>query len=435
MHVLYAAWGFPPHRGPGTYRAVATVDHLVRSGHQVTVVTADTPYFDLVTGSDYSLLDRVDPRVDIVRVPFPAGIREPILNRWPQSRADAVRTWHTAALAEESRVFPEAGYSFWRPRVEQVAYAVQRHQHVDLVIATGNPYVDFSVPMLLNAEFGTPFVLDDRDSWILNVYTGDPYPGAEVQIDWLGRLLESCIETWFVNPPIARWHRERFPEHSDRIHVVENGWDPIFIDPATLNPVNDGNLVFGFLGTITAGLPLEPMFEGWRMARLAGLPAESQLRLYGHLGHVRASRAQELLVQAAEKDGVVHMGRWPKTEISTAYRQIDVLVFAKEGGGMVTSGKIYEYVATGKPIAGVIAAQHDARRVLVDYPRCHLAEGGSAADWCRVFLSAAKDALARDRSVLEGALACGDTFQRGRILGPALDRVLARVGTDVKSDG
>jgi hypothetical protein len=39
-------------------------------------------------------------------------------------------------------------------------------------------------------------------------------------------------------------------------------------------------------------------------------------------------------------------------------------VFLKEGGALVTSSKIYEYVGTGLPIVSAMESGHDARRIL-----------------------------------------------------------------------
>ncbi len=429
MRVLYVAWGFPPHRGPGTYRALASVDHLCSRGHDVVVLTADEEFFAFVTGPDESLLDRIDPRVQVVRVPYAPTSRDPVINRWPRARAMRTSVWRRVLMAREHSMFPENLYSGWRPRIEAAAYRLHRDNPFDLVIATGNPYVDFVVPMMLHAEFGVPFVLDDRDSWVLNVYTGEPHDGSEVQQEWLRYLLGDCLETWFVNPPIADWHRERYPELADRIHVVENGWDRTFLHPEELTHPVGGPLVFGYLGTINAGLPLADMIEGWRLARERGLSPDAELRLYGGLGHVRANRTQQLLIQESEAIGVRHMGRWPKARIAEAYRDIDVLVFAKEGGRMVTSGKVYEYVATGKPIAAVVETEHDSRRVLSAYPRVHLAADDHGAEaWAEAFLTAAADEDAHDPEQYAAAVEAGAAFRRDRLLGPALDRVLAAVG-------
>lgn len=54
-HVLYVAWGFPPSRGGGVYRALATVNAFVAEGFDVTVLTADRETFEKYTGVDASL--------------------------------------------------------------------------------------------------------------------------------------------------------------------------------------------------------------------------------------------------------------------------------------------------------------------------------------------------------------------------------------------
>ncbi len=44
-HVLYVAWGFPPSRGGGVYRALATANGFARAGFRVTVLTATRETF------------------------------------------------------------------------------------------------------------------------------------------------------------------------------------------------------------------------------------------------------------------------------------------------------------------------------------------------------------------------------------------------------
>ena len=53
--VLYVAWGFPPCRGGGVYRALATANGFAQQGVRVTVLTADREAFVRFTGGDVSL--------------------------------------------------------------------------------------------------------------------------------------------------------------------------------------------------------------------------------------------------------------------------------------------------------------------------------------------------------------------------------------------
>ena len=226
LHVLYVDWGFAPHQGPGFDRSLATVAELVRQGHRVTVLTADLATFDLITGGDRSLLEQVPEAVRLVRVAMSSYPRDPLLNRWPAARIEAPKVWAETVQKQQVRAFPEMVHGTWQPRIEAVANRIHELEPVDLVIATGDPYVDFSVALRLYVDHGVPFVLDNRGSWLLDSSTLEPRALADRILPWLEFALSQAVSTWFVNPAIADWHRNRFPQYADRIRVVENGRDP-----------------------------------------------------------------------------------------------------------------------------------------------------------------------------------------------------------------
>ena len=66
-HLLYVAWGFPPCRGSGVYRALATANAFAAGGWDVTVITTDREMWDRYTGSDAALEERIDPRIELDR--------------------------------------------------------------------------------------------------------------------------------------------------------------------------------------------------------------------------------------------------------------------------------------------------------------------------------------------------------------------------------
>ena len=223
LHVLYVAWGFPPHVGPGVSRSLATVAELVRQGHRVTVLTADLATFDVVFGGDRLLLDEIPQAVRVARVAMAAEPRDPLLNRWSAGRIEDPKVWATKVAKEQVRAFPEEVYGTWQPRAEAVAHRIHELDPVDLVIATGDPYVDFSVALRLHVDHGVPFVLDDRDSWLLDVETGEPRALGTRILPWLEFALSQALRVWFANPAMADWHRNRFPLYADRIRIVQIG--------------------------------------------------------------------------------------------------------------------------------------------------------------------------------------------------------------------
>lgn len=431
-HVLYVAWGFAPHQGPGVYRPLATVSELVKAGHRVTVLTTDLDTFDLVIGGDRTLLDDVPDSVRVVRVPTEPLEREPLLNRWPTERIRRPKRWLARVRADQSRGFPEAVYSPWQPRAEAAAARIHEIDPIDLVIATGNPYVDFAVALRLNVDKEIPFVLDDRDSWLLNVYTGEQGPLAERTLPWLEFALSRALRMWFVNEPIAQWHRKRFPQFADRIAVVENGWDPRFVDVDQIHRSRqDGApLVFTYVGTVSSTFPLRMLAEAWRSARSRSSKLSgAELRVVGSFGHGGHLTAEQVVVaDEYNRDGLVLTGRIPKHQITKVYAEADVLVFLKEGSAMVTSGKVYEYVATGLPIVSVLEDQHDARRILNGYPRWHDAVEHSAHALSVAMLEALDDAASGERRFAQAA-EYGAQRSREAHLRPALDDVFAALAS------
>lgn len=432
LHVLYVAWGFAPHQGPGVYRPLATVAELVRQGHRVTVLTADLATFDLIIGGDRTLLDDVPEAVRVVRVAMAPRQRDPVINRWPATRISDPKVWGDTVQKEQALAFPERVYATWQPRAEAVAARIHELDPVDLVIATGNPYVDFSVALRLHVDHGVPFVLDDRDSWLLDVYTGNPSPLAERVLPWLEFAMSQALRMWFVNPPIADWHRNRFPQYADRIRVVENGWDPQFLDvgllPARREPGR--GLIYTYVGTVNSNLPLRLLAEAWRLARVQSpLLVGAQLRVVGQFGHGGLLTADQAGIAAEfAPDGLVLTGRQPKHRIGKVYADADVLVFLKEGAGMVTSGKVYEYVATGLPIVSVLEQEHDARRVLLNYPRWHDAVEHSPEGLAKAMLSALDDEEdGAERHA--AAVSYGAAKSRAAALGPALHDVFTALAT------
>ena len=433
-HVCLIAWGFPPSRASGVYRALALANAFAEGGAQVTVLTCAQHYFQLVTGTDDSLTSHIDPRIDVRTVSYDAGRLDPVITHWPLHRFTEPARYRREKMAEERAFFPERQYGPWRLALEDAVHRLQRDHSIDLVVATGNPYTAYAGAAHAADQFGVPYVLDDRDGWMLDVYTGAARQDFLANEHWLGALLDQSLEAWFVNPPIAEWHRARFPRSAGHIDVVENGWDPELLDPASTVRRVDGPPRIGFIGTINAGFPLVDVISGWRRGRESAIPVDAELHLVGPLGYQKRAQHHERLLAASTGQQVVVRGPWPKARIGEAYAELDALLFAKEGGAMVTSGKIYEYMATGKPIAVVADSEQDSRRVLADYPRVHVAESTDADAVASALAAALADAAGPDADRLERARRVGARWRRDHAVRPAVERVLTRVTSQSSRD-
>ncbi|MDO5698383.1 MAG: glycosyltransferase [Dermatophilus congolensis] len=371
-HMLYVAWGFPPSRGGGVYRALATVNGFVREGYDVTVLTATRETFIDYTGADVSLEEQVDPSVEVVRIPFAWPSMEMDVRKWSALRAFAPKVWRRTRKYTDMKDFPESNYGPWRKPLEQAALEIHARKPVDLVVATANPNVDFCAAWALNRAHGVPYVMDYRDAWMLDVFDGTFLHPEGGRVDKLERrMLNSAREVWFVNEPIRAWHAKRHPAVADRMHVVANGYDPEFVPDARAHgPASEKPLVFGYIGTASNRVPVEEFAAGWSLARERSEQlSDAQAQLWGYLGfYSNPSPALLKLVDDHAEHGLTYEGPVPKALVKATYETFDACLLILGKGIYVTSGKVFEYAASALPIVAVHDPGNAATDVLRGYP-------------------------------------------------------------------
>lgn len=397
-HILYVAWGYPPSRGAGMYRALATANAFARDGWKVTVLTATRETFERLTGSDPEAEKFIDPRINVVRVPFDPVLGEMDLRKWSRARLYSPLLWNFARWIHSRLNFPESGYGSWKSPLTTAAEEIHREHTVDLVVGSANPNVDFTPGMRLHRKHGVPYVMDHRDAWHLDVYTGKRVGTRFSRSNRLERrLIDDSLEAWFVNQPIRDWHAAEYPRRSDHFHVVANGFDPIFLDsvPSHHGDANRG-LTFGYLGTIYGPIPLRETLEGWRLARAESTTlAQSRLVFRGRLGHfAEPDAATAALLNEYRDDNVSHLGPVSKTQVSEVYREFDALLLVISRSRYVTSGKVFEYAATGLPIAALHHPETAATSVLSGHPRLFPVSAPTPRNIANALIATAENALA-----------------------------------------
>jgi len=204
-HLLFIAWGFPPCRAGGVYRALATANGFAAAGWDVTVITSEREAFERYTGVDPTLEARINPRIRVERIPFSWKALETDVRRYSWLRVHLPILWRRLHARTDKLPFPESGYGPWRPTLADAVEGVHAEHPADLVLATANPHVAFTGAWTLHKKHGVPYVMDYRDAWLLDVFSGDRLHGPKSRAArWEAKLVASAAEIWFVNEPMRR---------------------------------------------------------------------------------------------------------------------------------------------------------------------------------------------------------------------------------------
>lgn len=422
--LLFLAFGFPPAGKSSAYRLRELANEFVRQGWDVTVLNADRDCWRQDYGLDESLLDTVDPRIRIVEVAVRREDLDTDIRTFTEERALQPARWNREYAEQAEEIFPERLFGWWRGAIEEAALALQAETPFDLCLFSGAPFVQLAAARRLFEEHRVPYAVDFHDGWSLDVVgTGSSEPADSPVGRWEARALADAVEIWFVNDPIADYYRERYPELADRMRVVRNGFDARGIPPPREGSADP--LRFGHLGTISFSPDvLRVVLAGWRRAReLDPAVARATLEVRGYMGASHAkgvNQIAELLLEAAG-DGVAVGGPVPKDDVRDVYGEWDVLLFIVIGGQYMTSGKIYEYMATGLPIMSVHQRDHDASTLLSGYPLW--TEPPAEFEPERVaeaFVAAASAALAASPDLRQRSREHGARFSWERMLEPAV---------------
>jgi hypothetical protein len=161
---------------------------------------------------------RGEPKFHLRRIPrlrsrFPGGLdlaRPPGARRSIQLPVRCPRAHHRVWFpdADASGRSPEtAGVDHERLSDTQVLFLARMHAF----LATGNPFASFAAVWLFHRSSGVPYVVDYRESWTLDLFTGRPaFPESHLAWKWERRMLGGASVVVFVNDALRGRRAERY---------------------------------------------------------------------------------------------------------------------------------------------------------------------------------------------------------------------------------
>ncbi len=348
--VLVIAYYFPPLGGSGVQRVLKFVKYLPQFGWQPTVLTiGPTAYY----AKDESLLKEIESlNIKIIRT----NSLDP--NAVVHKKHDVVKMPKEGmrkVLSFLSDLFfiPDNKIG-WKRKAMKAATELLKKEKFDVVFATAPPVTDFLVGKELKKKFKVPLVVDYRDSWLDFPFKYFPTPFHRY-IHY--RLERSVLRTSDMVITTSRRTKEeillrhKFLTHKD-IAIISHGFDPedMHVPSDDVLPhiekfrITYSGMFYAkitpvyFLQALSKVLKEHSQLRGRIEACFVGLFRTEFINYVNHLG---MQNSVNILGYLEHRESVKYL---LASDVLWLMMQDDIM----------TPGKIFEYIGTGKKIMGCV---------------------------------------------------------------------------------
>ncbi|MDX1418819.1 MAG: glycosyltransferase family 4 protein [Rubricoccaceae bacterium] len=378
--VLVVTYYFPPAGGPAVQRMAKTVKYLRGFGYEPEVLTVANGAYPQ---HDPSLAADVPAGVAVHRTRSfdPFGVYARVTGK---RKADAVPVgsiggdrWveRLAKWVRANMFLPDARVG-WAPFAAREALRLHDERPFDAVLTSGPPHSDHLIGRALKRRAGVPWVADFRDPWTgINYYEELPMTEAARRLD---RRLERSVlseadRVITVSPTWADELAALGQRPRGEVVVVQNGYDEEDFEGIPLGPaaVARDRFVLAYVGSMYATRNPIPVWDALAALVRAGGVERLRLRLVGGVGEeVRHALAKTGLDTIAEVVPYVPHEEAVRAMTTSALLLLVVDPCKNERG--ILTGKLYEYLASRRPVLALGPVEGDAARLLEETQGGHL---------------------------------------------------------------
>lgn len=341
--VLVIAYHFPPRPSVASLRTQGLANYLPEYGWEPTIITAKLP-------------GKPDPRYHVIETQdsdillewkrrFGLSSDKTFREQLGQTGKNDTIVDHLLQFTKEILAYPDYNKK-WYTYVMPTARELLKTGEYDAILSSAGPYTSHVIAHDLKNEFGLPWIADFRDLWTQNPY----FSYGRVRNFFEKRLERSTLSNadriTTVSLPLAD-NLANF--HKISSHSIPNGFDPGIQNPGV--PVSEK-----FTITYTGRLyrekrDPEPLFRTLRRLIDAKKiqPSDIEVNFWGPIEPWVKTQ-----ITANELDTIVHIyDSISRTDaIKEQWRSQVLLLLSwndpREAG--VLTGKIFEYLAAGRPV-------------------------------------------------------------------------------------
>jgi glycosyltransferase involved in cell wall biosynthesis len=371
--LLIISYLFPPVGGVGVQRALSLAKYLPELGFDVHVLRASNAAGPV---QDAGLLKQVPDAVTIhgsftPELPFHfrqrlwrmfsiRGTRKQTAGH--HARPRRAGWWKRLPVEIGRRILCPEPEVLWVPFALRRARAIVKKHGIEGVLVTAPPFSSFLLGNALKAEFPRLKLISDfRDDW-LRFYLGEfDYQKGDYTRRRASAIERTTVElsdrVVVVTQSMLEHLQARYPDQrSQKFALIPNGYDPDSFGGFQSRGHNGFKTIVSHVGTVySASTPR------YYLDALDSLPEEVRIRVETRfIG--RVSDDEKPFLQS-RKSQIIEFGFMPQDRALRQMEEADFLLLVMTDAASLT-GKVFEYMATGKPILAIADQHGEVARIL-----------------------------------------------------------------------
>jgi glycosyltransferase involved in cell wall biosynthesis len=275
------------------------------------------------------------------------------------------------SLIDKVTAFPDS-QAFWKNKVIAELPKIIDIGGFDLIYATYGPGSNLLIGKRLKVNYHLPLVIDFRDEWLS--HPDLTFVRARARKPLLAKLEGECISSsdrviCFNEIMRDRFRRQYTDENPDKFAAIPNGYDEDMVklkgEPkdTALEP-DKFNIVYA--GTFTSHTCPQNFLKALLSLANEDQSYEPKIRVF-FIGNVVKPKVLSLVEQKALKRMVRLVPYLPHDELMPYLHGADVsllLIGPTPRADVLHTGKLFEYLAIGRPILAIVPPEGAAAQVI-----------------------------------------------------------------------
>lgn len=351
--VFMIAHQFPPIGGSGVQRTTKFIKYMPLFGWEGIVFTREAKKAQL---TDETLFSEIPKSTLIYRS-----------NAWDLS--EVVFPLNLAGKYIRRRMLVPDGERLWQMFSVKKAIDIVKNGDFKMLYSTSQPFSTHLLAMEIKKVFPElPWVADFRDEWTHNAFV-KAYGYSKRRIEKerkMERKVFEMADRIVINTPFMKANSvDENPDLESKFYVIPNGYDREDFEGLTPGDRNE-KFTLTYTGLIYGNTSPETLFKA--VSKLIGErlvePSKIKMRF---IGNFKVDELYRMAERYNLSDAIETLPYMPHREsIKNLMCSDAVLLLLGKGTDAIYTGKLMEYINTGKPILASIPASGAAAELIGD---------------------------------------------------------------------